>query len=76
MWGGYALVEFARELSSETDLQKMLESVTDRLMRTLSIRQVAVFLRDEDSGDLWSPTIAPISLAVYSRVGSVIFELR
>ncbi len=29
------LVEFARELSSETDLDTMLDSVGDRLMRTL-----------------------------------------
>ena len=32
------LVEFARELSSETDLDHMLDSVGDRLIRTLSIR--------------------------------------
>ena len=37
------LVEFARELSSETDLDHMLESVGERLIRTLSIRYVAVF---------------------------------
>jgi signal transduction histidine kinase len=42
------LVEFARELSSETDLDKMLESVADRLTRTLSIRSVAVLLREEE----------------------------
>ena len=41
------LVEFARELSSETDLDRMLESVADRLTRTLIIRRFAVFLRDE-----------------------------
>ena len=40
------LVEFARELSSETDLKVMLGSVADRLIQTLSIRQVALFLRD------------------------------
>ncbi|HUS05413.1 MAG TPA: ATP-binding protein [Bryobacteraceae bacterium] len=44
------LVEFARELSSETDLDKMLESVADRLLRTLSIRHVAFFLDDEQDG--------------------------
>ncbi|MBC7928032.1 MAG: PAS domain S-box protein [Bryobacteraceae bacterium] len=45
------LVEFARELSSETDLDKMLESVADRLTRTLFIRRFAVFLREEgDTG--------------------------
>jgi signal transduction histidine kinase len=41
------LVEFARELSSETDLQAMLASVADRLMRTLSIRHLAFFLAEE-----------------------------
>ena len=50
------LVEFARELSSETDLDHMLESVGDRLIRTLSIRFVAVFLREEERFrlHLWS----------------------
>lgn len=42
------LIEFARELSSETDLEHMLESVGERLIHTLSIRYVAVFLREED----------------------------
>jgi two-component system NtrC family sensor kinase len=40
------LVEFARELSSETDLDKMLESVADRLLRTLSIRHLAFFVQE------------------------------
>ncbi len=38
------LVEFARELNAEVDLDKMLVSAADRLMRTLSIRQIAFFL--------------------------------
>ncbi len=38
------LIEFARELNSETDLDHMLQSVADRLMQTLSIRHVAFFL--------------------------------
>ena len=37
------LVAFARELNSETDLDRMLQSVADRLMQTLSIRHVAFF---------------------------------
>jgi two-component system NtrC family sensor kinase len=41
------LVEFARELSSETDLDAMLQSVSDRLIRTLSIQRLAFFLSDE-----------------------------
>lgn len=41
------LVEFARELSSETDLNRMLDSVSDRLLRTLSIKNVGLFLRED-----------------------------
>ena len=46
------LVEFARELSSETDLDAMLASVGDRLLKTLSIKHLAFFLAEEtgDSG--------------------------
>jgi two-component system NtrC family sensor kinase len=44
------LIEFARELNSETDLDKMLASVADRLMQTLSIRHVAFFVR---AGEDW-----------------------
>jgi len=42
------LVEFARELSSETDLDAMLASVGDRLLQTLSVRRVTFFLADEN----------------------------
>jgi len=38
------LIEFGRDLSSETDLDKMLSSVTDRLARTLLVDRIAVFL--------------------------------
>lgn len=41
------LIEFARELGSETDLDVMIESVADRLIHTLSIQHVAFFLADE-----------------------------
>jgi two-component system, NtrC family, sensor kinase len=41
------LVEFARELSAETDLHQMLRSVADRLIHTLSIHHIAFFLEDE-----------------------------
>ncbi len=46
-----ALVEFGRGLSSETDLQALLESIVERLPRTLLVARVAVFLT-EDSGRL------------------------
>ncbi len=38
------LIEFARELGSETNLDEMLRSVADRLLHTLSIQHVAFFL--------------------------------
>jgi two-component system NtrC family sensor kinase len=38
------LIEFARELSAETDLDKMLSAVVDRLSRTLLVDRMAVFL--------------------------------
>jgi signal transduction histidine kinase len=41
------LVEFARELNAETDLDAMLNSVCERLLQTLSIRHMAVFLGEE-----------------------------
>ena len=43
------LIEFARELSSETDQNLMLSKVSDRLLRTLSIQQIAFFLMDEST---------------------------
>jgi two-component system, NtrC family, sensor kinase len=41
------LIEFARELGSPTDLREMLETVSDRLIRTLGIRYVAFFIWDD-----------------------------
>jgi signal transduction histidine kinase len=45
------LIEFARDLSSETDQNVMLAKVSDRLLRTLSIQQIGFFLVDEYTGD-------------------------
>ena len=42
------LIEFARELGSETNLDEMLRSVGDRLVHTLSIQHVAFFLSNDD----------------------------
>jgi PAS domain S-box-containing protein len=42
-----ALVEFGRGLSSETDLDALLESIVERLPRTLLVARVAVFLVQE-----------------------------
>ena len=39
------LIEFGRELGSETDLNALLSSVLDRLSRTLAVDRIAIFLR-------------------------------
>lgn len=44
------LIEFARELGSPQDLHVMLESVADRLIRTLGVRHVAFFVFNEAEG--------------------------
>jgi two-component system NtrC family sensor kinase len=43
------LIEFGRELSSETDLDKMLSAVVDRLSRTLLVDRMAVFLSEGET---------------------------
>ena len=43
------LIEFGRELSSETDLDKMLGAVVDRLSRTLLVDRIAIFLCSAES---------------------------
>jgi two-component system, NtrC family, sensor kinase len=42
------LVEFGRELNSETDLDKMLSAVVDRLSRTLLVDRLAIFLASNE----------------------------
>jgi two-component system, NtrC family, sensor kinase len=42
------LIEFAKELGSETNLDEMLRSIADRLVHTLSIQHVAFFLAGDD----------------------------
>jgi hypothetical protein len=42
------LIAFARELGSEMDLDHALRSVGERLIRTLSVQQVAFFLSDDE----------------------------
>ncbi len=42
------LIEFARELGSPTELHTMLETVAERLIRTLGVRQVAIFVLDRN----------------------------
>ena len=43
------LLDFARELSSETDLEESLHVVASRLIHTLNVEHVAFFLSNEDS---------------------------
>jgi two-component system NtrC family sensor kinase len=40
------LIEFGRELSSETDLERAAVVVLDRLSRTLAVDRIAIFLRE------------------------------
>ncbi len=42
------LIEFGRELSAETDLDKMLGSLVERISRTLLVDRIAVFLATAD----------------------------
>src|SRR5271166_5421470 len=42
------LIEFGRDLNSETDLDKMLTSIVDRLSRTLLVNRLAVFLSNPE----------------------------
>jgi two-component system, NtrC family, sensor kinase len=44
------LLEFGRELNSETNLDAMLSSLMDRLSRTLAVERVAIFLSQDDAG--------------------------
>ena len=43
------LIEFGRDLNSETDLDQMLTSIIDRLSHTLMVDRMAVFLSNPDS---------------------------
>ena len=43
------LIEFGRELNSETDLNRMLSAVVDRLSRTLLVDRMAIFLSSTTS---------------------------
>jgi two-component system NtrC family sensor kinase len=44
------LVEFARELGSETDLDTMLSAAGERLIETLNIKHVGFFLAEDSEG--------------------------
>src|SRR5580693_2407415 len=44
------LLEFGRELSSETNLNTLLSSLIDRLSRTLAVDRMAIFLAGDTAG--------------------------
>ena len=44
------LLEFGRELGSETNLNTLLSSLIDRLSRTLAVDRMAIFLAGDESG--------------------------
>jgi two-component system NtrC family sensor kinase len=46
------LLEFGRELGSETNLNTLLSSLIDRLSRTLAVDRMAIFLAGEEAGKL------------------------
>ena len=46
-----ALLNFGREMSSETDIDRMIHSLLDHLVRTLGVRQAAVFVAREPGGE-------------------------
>ena len=80
------LIEFGRELSSETDLDKMLSSLVDRLARTLLVDRMAIFLGNSDSSrfelskSFGIGTISGVDLAFLSKprieeaAGHIFFE--
>ena len=46
------LVEFARDLNSETDLRAMLSAVVDRISHTMLVDRLGVFLASENAEDV------------------------
>ena len=48
------LIEFGRELSAETDLNKMLSAVVDRLSRTLLVDRMAIFVSGAEAPQQFS----------------------
>ncbi len=48
------LIEFARDLNSQTNLDTLLGAIVDRLPRTLLVARVAVFLAEEKTPDLYT----------------------
>ena len=45
------LIEFGRDLNSETDLERMLSSIIDRISHTLLVDRLAIFVSDPERPD-------------------------
>lgn len=69
------LNEFAREISSETDQERLLDAVTDRLRRTLNIAHVAFFVR-RDGQDSYELTRSTRTLDEFTAGGLDLAFLR
>ena len=66
------LVDFGRELSTETDLPRLLGTVSERLSHTLNVDRVAVFLpdeRDDEQGQMRLAHSRGVSLAGDADLG-------
>ncbi len=68
------LIEFARELSAETDLDTMLSSVGERLLQTLNIKHLVFFLADEPAGDAPPQFRLKKAMGSNPRLGSVSYN--
>jgi two-component system NtrC family sensor kinase len=58
------LIEFGRELSSETDLDTMLASAGERLLQTLSINHLAFFLAEDGALSVTGETVFRLKKAM------------
>jgi PAS domain S-box-containing protein len=59
------LIEFGRELSSETDLNALLSAVVDRLARTLAVDRIAIFLRADHAEEEAEQFVLSKSLGIH-----------
>ncbi len=66
------LVEFAREMSSETDLDTMLSAVAGRLTQTLQIRHLAFFLSEDGPDELGQEFRLKMGFGMRDREGRAI----
>ncbi len=63
-----ALIEFGRSLSSETNLDALLNSIVERLPRTLLVSRVAVFLAEPGEGLHLSASHGLLSTATQQKL--------